>query len=66
MKDDGYLPCRIVADKGTRGLVSVVTLEDGALGYDTATERSDRARIASVLGPEYRSLARSAFEATPQ
>lgn len=69
VKDDGYLPCRIVADKDTRGLVSVVTLdelEDGALGYDTATARSDRARIASVLGPEYRSLARSAFEATPQ
>lgn len=64
MKDDGYLPCRIVADRGTRGLVSVVALdelEDGALGYDPITARADRARIAAVLGPDYRSLPRSAF-----
>lgn len=64
LKDDGYLPCRIVADRGTRGLVSVVPLdelEDGALGYDPVTAGKDRARIAAVMGPDYRPLPRSAF-----
>lgn len=64
MKEDGYIPCRIVADRGIRGRVSVATLDDldaGLLGYDPDVARSDRARIAAVLGEDYRSLPRSVF-----
>lgn len=64
MKRDGYLPCRIVAQRGIRGRVSVVPLDDleqGELGYSPTSAQKDRERIAEALGTRYRSRARTSF-----
>lgn len=64
VKRDGYLPCRIVPHRTIRGRVSVVPVDDleqGELGYSPATAQTDRERIASALGPQYRSRPRTAF-----
>lgn len=57
--EDGYLPCRILADAAVRGAVRVVPIDmlrEGAFGYDAASAQDDLQRIGHAIGEPYRVL----------
>ncbi|MGM1018816.1 MAG: CapA family protein [Actinomycetota bacterium] len=61
IKEDGYLPCRIVADpaviRGHSAVVPTELLQQGRFGYDPEVATDDIRRLGDVLGPRYRRLA---------
>ena len=59
VRNDGYLPCRLVDRKKRRGrfvTVPVTQLLDGELGYEHAKAAEDSRRIAQVMGKDYKIL----------
>lgn len=59
IKDDGYIPFRILEDRTLRGYVRAVPcdqLTDGGYGYNPITAVEDVRRITGVMGMQYRQL----------
>lgn len=55
IKDQGYIPCRIVEDREARGHCRTVPLDEllaGGYGYDPIVAEEDIRRIAGVMGTQ--------------